>query len=145
MVELGVSAEDLDDLEGGFRGVGEEAGALDPAVELKRVFRRGGAVEDVVDKGRVKFRDEGADGVLEARGPRAVGHHLADGEFEIVLARGNNGWGLGLRGGRRGVVGFGESFGGGEGGERVWMESGCPSEKLGIGKQSHGIGGVVVC
>ena len=145
MVELGVSAEDLDDLEGGFRGVGEEAGALDPAVELKRVFRRGGAVEDVVDEGGVEFRDEGADRVLEARGPCAVGHHLADGEFEIVLARGNDWWGLGLRGGRRGVVGFGESFGGGEGGERVWMESGCPSEKLGIGKQSHGIGGVVVC
>jgi len=40
------------------------------------------------------------------------------------------------------VRGFrvGENFGGGEGGERVWLESGSPSEKLGIGKQSHEIG-----
>jgi len=50
VVEFGVAAEDLDDLEGGVRGVDEEACAFNPAVELERVLRRGGAVEDVVDE-----------------------------------------------------------------------------------------------
>lgn len=39
VVELRVAAEDLDDLEGGVGVVGEEPGALDPAVELEGVFR----------------------------------------------------------------------------------------------------------
>ncbi|TKY59817.1 hypothetical protein E2542_SST16911 [Spatholobus suberectus] len=99
VVEPGVAAEDLDDLEGGVRGVGEEADALDPAVELEGVVGGGGgAVEDVVDEGGVEPRDQGADRVLQARGPGAVRHHAADGEFEVLVAQ--RGLGLGWVGER---------------------------------------------
>jgi len=81
VVEFGVASEDLDDLEGGVRGVGEEACAFNPAVELERVFRRGGAMEDVVDEGRIEVRDKGADRVLQAGGPGPVRHHSANHEF----------------------------------------------------------------
>jgi len=81
VVEFGVAPEDLDDLEGGVRGVGEEACAFNPAVELERVFRRGGAMEDIVDEGRIEARDEGADRVLQAGGPGPVRHHSANDEF----------------------------------------------------------------
>lgn len=89
VVEFGVAAEDLDDLEGGVSGVSEETCAFNPAVELERVLRRGGAMEDVVNERRIEARDKGADRVLQAGGPGAVRHHSANDEFEIVLARGN--------------------------------------------------------
>lgn len=98
VVELVVAAEDLDDLESGVGGVGEEAGALDPAVEVERVVRGGSAVEDVVDERRVEVWDHGPDRVLETGGPGAVGHHSTDGEFEVVVVvAGASGKGLELR------------------------------------------------
>lgn len=128
-------------------------------------------MEDVPYERGVEFGDDGADRVLEAGGPGPVRHHPADdglglfwgsGGFLalvcvrlggwLVLGFRGRGWrrrrrrrsGFGIcKGGRVGVISFGERFGGrgGEARERggwVWNdESGSPSEELRIREESH--------
>lgn len=77
MVEHGVAGEEGDD--GGVGGgIVAETYFFDPSEEGESVDGAAGAVDDPEDEGLVEVGDDGADGVLEAGGPRALGHHVAD-------------------------------------------------------------------